>query len=269
MSGGGAAASQAAGAIGGGIFQGYEANKSRQAAGRAYNAGAESLQGSQAQALGYLDPYRQAGQTALSPLTGLLTGNQFNPDTGETTQLSPEQRDALLYQSPGYRFSVDQQNQTLDRSQVARGISLSGGAQKELAQYSSGLASQYSNDYINQLASLAGIGQNAATASANVVQNFGTNIAGAITNQGLTNANYYSQLGNIGGQTFSQLGGAGGGQGGQTGGGGGNGLSSSPSNFSSTSNGQFNSGAFQSAGESQLSPNTSLMYNAPLIAGAA
>lgn len=204
MSGGGALAAVAPAV--GGVFQGYQANRSRQAAGQAYNTGINSLRDSQNQALGYLDPYNEAGQSALSPLTGLLTGNQYDPKTGESKTLTPQERDSLLYQSPGYRFSMDQQNQALDKSQVARGISLSGGAQKELAQYSGGLASQYADSYINHLSQLAGLGQNSANASANVVNGFGTQIAGGLTNQGLTRANYYNQVGNIGGSTANQVG---------------------------------------------------------------
>lgn len=226
MSGGGALAAVAP--VVGGVFQGYHANKARQAAGQAYNAGINSLKDSQNQALGYLDPYNEAGQSALSPLTGLLTGNQYDPKTGESKTLTPQERDNLLYQSPGYRFSMDQQNQALDKSQVARGMSLSGGAQKELAQYSGGLASQYADSYINHLSQLAGLGQNSANASANVVSGFGTQIAGGLTNQGLTKANYYNQIGNIGagtanqvGQAFGGGGGGGGSSGGMSGGGGG------------------------------------------------
>lgn len=262
MSGGGAAAIAP---IAGGLTQGYYANKTRQATGQAYNQGVASLRSSQDQALGYLDPYRQAGETALSPLTGILTGNQFDPKTGESTQLTPEQRDALLYQDPGYRFNVQQQDQALQRSQTARGVSLSGGAQKEIAQYSSGLASQYSNNYITQLGNLAGIGQNAANASANVVGNFGSQIAGGLVNQGLARANYYSQLGSIGSNTISQVNSAVG-AGGFGGGSGGNGLSGASSGFTPTGGGQFSSGAASGAGANQLSPFTSLAYNAPLIA---
>jgi hypothetical protein len=209
------------GAIAGGLFQGYEANKARQAAGQAYNVGINSLKDSKNEALGYLNPYNEAGQSALTPLTGLLTGNQYDPKTGQSTTLTPEQRDNLLYQSPGYRFALDQGQQGLEKSQVARGISLSGGAQKELAGYLSGSASQYADSYINHLSQLAGLGQNSAHASANVVSGFGTQIAGGLTNQGLTKANYYNQIGNIGAKTFSAVGSdiGGGGMGGASAGG--------------------------------------------------
>ncbi len=178
-------------------IQGFFANKSRQAAGQGYNQAGDQLNASQNQALGYLNPYREAGQSALSPLTGLLTGNQYDPTTGQSTALSPEQRDNLLYQSPGYKFSVQQGQQGIERSQAARGGLLSGGAEKELSQYLSGVSSQYSDNYINQLYQLVGIGQSAASNSANVVQGFGSDLASVKANEGLVKANYYNQLGNL------------------------------------------------------------------------
>lgn len=170
--------------------------KANKAAKNAYGDAAAMLKRKEAKAVGFLQPYSDAGETALSPLTGLLTGNQFNPDTGETTAISPEQRDALLYQSPGYRFALDQTQQALARSQNARGNYLSGGAQKEISQYTSGMASQYSNDYINQLVQLAGMGQNAAGNQASVVTGLAPSIANMTANQGLTQSNYYAGLSN-------------------------------------------------------------------------
>lgn len=269
MSGGGGSALAGIATLGlGSIAQGYYANKSRQAAGQAYNSGLNSLTDSQNQALGYLNPYNQAGQTALSPLTGLLTGNQYDPTTGQTTALTPDQRDQLLYQSPGYKFSLDQTTQALQKQQTAQGIALSGGAQKELAQYVSGLSSQYSNDYINQLSQLAGSGQNAANSEANTVNNFGSQIADMTTNEGLTHANYYAQLGNIAGNTASQSAGL---ISGQSGGNNyqspmlssGNGLSNG---FSSTGSGQYNNSAVMGSGLNSLGSSNSLTSQYPLIA---
>ena len=54
-----------------GVFTGHNG---RQAGNDAY----DSLQNSQNQATGYLNPYNQAGQQALSPLTGLLTGSSYD-----------------------------------------------------------------------------------------------------------------------------------------------------------------------------------------------
>ena len=137
----------------------------------------------------------------MAPLSGLLTGQQYDQKTGKTKTLTPEERDALLYQSPGYRFATQQGQQAVERSQAAKGGLLSGGAMKELGSYLSGVASQYSNDYLNQLAGLVGIGQDAATNSANVVQGFAADKASTLANKGLVRGNYYNQLGNFVGAT--------------------------------------------------------------------
>lgn len=220
----------AAVAIGGGaLYQGHQANKSAKTSARAYANAADQLSAFKSEGIGYLAPYEEAGRNALSPLTGLLTGQQYDPATGESNSLSPEQRDNLMYQSPGYRFTLEQTQNALAKSQAARGNLLSGGAQKELAQYSSGLASQYSNDYINQLSQLAGLGQNAATGMANTAIGAGTQISNLAANSTLSQASGQAQMGNIIGGSLSQLGGlagfagaqgAFGGRGGNTGGGG-------------------------------------------------
>lgn len=129
----------------------------------AANEAANQLNASKQEAYGFLDPYAKAGQTALSPLQALLTGTGSN---GE--QLSSDQRNQALYQNPGYQFALDQAMKGVQSSQASKGNLLSGGAQKEIAQYSSGLASQNYNDYIGQLFQFAGMGQNAANAKANV-----------------------------------------------------------------------------------------------------
>ncbi len=160
-----ATTSRSAGTVGGYFASNRAARAERKNAGE----GLDYAQKRENAALGYLDPYASAGEEALSPLTGLLTGKQYNSDTGEYTALNPEQRDALLYQSPGYRFALQQGEQGLARSQVARGLSLSGGAQKELGSFLTGSAAQYSNDYINQLSQLVSGGQAAATNQASIV----------------------------------------------------------------------------------------------------
>lgn len=183
------------------VGQGYFANKSKQAGERGYNDAFGSLASSEDKALNFLDPYRETGQLGLAPLSGLLTGQQYDQKTGKTKTLTPEERDALLYQSPGYRFATQQGQQAVERSQAAKGGLLSGGAMKELGSYLSGVASQYSDNYLNQLAGLVGIGQDAATNSANVVQGFAADKASTLANKGLVRGNYYNQLGNFVGAT--------------------------------------------------------------------
>lgn len=102
-----------------------------------------------------LDPYAQAGQQALSPLTSLITGN-------EQQQLNS------LQNSPGYQFRISEAQKMIQNSQAARGNLLSGGALKELSQYGQGLASEEYGNRVNQLQGLANMGQDAATAQAGI-----------------------------------------------------------------------------------------------------
>lgn len=159
----------------------------------AANAAGDSLRESMKQAVGYLNPYNKAGQTALSPLTGLLTGNQYDPTTGKTTAIDQNQRMNLFQQNPGYQFSLDQALKGIQASQAARGNLLSGGGQKEIAEYSSGLASQGYNDYINQLFQLAGGGESAAQGQANVVAGLAAPQAQAKYSAGIAGNQFLSE----------------------------------------------------------------------------
>jgi hypothetical protein len=204
---------KAAGAVSGSlgtIAGGLASAKYAKAAGRAGMGGAkegeETIRNYGDLAQSYLADYQKSGSLALSPLTGLLTGQQYDPASGQTTALSPEQRDALMYQSPGYKFAVEQGQQGLAKSQAARGLSLSGGAQKELAGFLSGSASQYSNDYISQLGALASMGKEASTTAAGIKMNEGQGIAGYQYARGLNKAQMQSNLGGIYGGMYNQLG---------------------------------------------------------------
>lgn len=78
---------------------------------------------------------------------------------GDPQVLQDEARDRFTT-SPGYEFRRDQGIQGVERSNV--GTRLSGGAMKEVARYSEGLASGEFNNYVAILGQLAGIGQSAA-----------------------------------------------------------------------------------------------------------
>jgi hypothetical protein len=90
-------------------------------------------------------------------------------------------------EDPGYQFRMDQGEQALERSAAARGGLTSGGTGMALERYGQDYASgEYSNAYnrfnndrttrFNRLASIAGVGQTAATQTANM----GTQVAGQV-----------------------------------------------------------------------------------------
>lgn len=86
-----------------------------------------------------LDPYSTTGQTATTALNnGLAAGGDFNK--------MPTLADLQI--DPGYAFRQQQGELALQRSAAAHGGALGGGAAKDLANYSQGLASQeYQNAF--------------------------------------------------------------------------------------------------------------------------
>lgn len=197
-----------AGAIGGGMaVQSYFSNKSASATRKAQAAAAEQMRQARNQAIGYQMPYEAAGRGGLNVLSGLLTGNQYDAQGNISNTLGNDQRNALFKTSPGYQFRVDQAMKNAQSSQAAHQGLLSGGAMKELSDYSSGMASDEYGNYVNQLQGLAGIGQNAATNMGNYAINAGGQIANYTQQGGMAAANNYAQQGSIIGGGLSQLGG--------------------------------------------------------------
>ncbi len=123
-----------------------------------------------------MQPYLNAGTGALNQLAQLNSGNYSS-----------------FQESPDYQFTLQQGLQGLDRSAAARGSLYSGGQQADLMQFGQGLASQEYGNYYNRLASLAGMGQSAASALAGV----GNTYANATANnayQGAANSNALTGL---------------------------------------------------------------------------
>jgi len=100
-------------------------------------------QQAQMQAQQQLNPYAQAGRTAVQNLQA--------PNT------------EALMNDPGYQFQLQQGNQALERSLAARGLGQSGAALKAAQQYGQGLANQTYNDYFNRQQSIAGQGLQASS----------------------------------------------------------------------------------------------------------
>lgn len=108
-------------------------------------------------------PWRDAGKVALSQLSaGTKPGGDFN----RNFTLADFQAD------PGYQFTRDQGEQSINRAMAAKGRYDSGAALKDLTTFGTGLANQtygdaynrFNNDRtqrFNRLSSLAGMGQTA------------------------------------------------------------------------------------------------------------
>lgn len=119
-----------------------------------------------------LQPYQQAGTESLNRLMGAL-----GLPGGEQT---PGGLNELLASTPGYQFRMDQGTQALNRAANAGGNLYSGGTGKALVGYGQGLASDYWGQYLNELAGVTGMGQQAASQGSNVAANFGGSRANAL-----------------------------------------------------------------------------------------
>jgi hypothetical protein len=230
--------------VGGGmVTQGYFANKSSKKSARAQRdamaAYLAEMRRSKEAAIGYQRPYEEAGRSGLNLLQQYLTGD---PSTVQNR----------LEQSPGYQFRLDQGQESIQNLLASKGGLKSGAAMKAIEQYAQGTASQEFGNQIGYLQGLAGIGQNASLAMSNAEMNAGSNMASAsqqgISGAGMAMANRDAQMGNILGSGMGQIGSSLFGLGMQ-------GMGStpkSPSGFTSTGGGQYNSRAFMNSGQSSM-----------------
>lgn len=192
------------GAVGSMIGAGKQASATRDAAKMQQETAANSLafqQGAYNTTLANEQPYLGVGSQAAGALSSGLSDGSLLNFPGGAFHFSP----ADFQNDPAYAFNQQQGQQAIQRSAAAQGGLVSGGALKDLANYSQGLAgNQYQQSYSNalaayqqaygqfenkysQLSGLAGIGQNAATQTATS----GANAAGQI---GATNANTANAL---------------------------------------------------------------------------
>lgn len=175
-------------------------------------------------------PYNQAGQLALSKYENLLGlgGTQAptpvggtparpgSPATGPATGGLGQQQIASgndpgtaqgfdVSKLPGYQFELQQGEQALQNSAASRGQALSGNTIQATEQFGQGLASTQFQQYMQQLAGLANMGQASASNTANQGASL---LAGAGQNQAAgtwlaANAGGGAGFGGVLGQAFN------------------------------------------------------------------
>lgn len=188
----------AAGIAGAGLFGNYMGNKSASAERHATNEAKNRIESGKNEAYGFLNPYSDFGRSALSPLSALLTGQNYDLDSGEFSKVGADERMANFLQSPGYKFRLGEGLSAIEKSAAARGQSLSGGKYRALSDYAQGSASDEYNNYLNSLFQQAGIGMQADTNKSNVAMNAASGIANYAYQGGMANANKYANLSNMG-----------------------------------------------------------------------
>lgn len=172
----------------------YAGNKSASAATQAANStvgeNAREFNITQANTLGQ----RTIGANAtaqLSKLEGYGPG-QVDPTTGAVTGAPAGTPDPSAFTaSPGYQFSLDQGEKSINNSLVAQGRGLSGAAVKAGTTYAQGLASQNYNDYVNQLMQQAGLGSAGVSTTAQAGQAAAANDSQAFALEGNARASAY------------------------------------------------------------------------------
>lgn len=119
-------------------------------------------------AIGYLDPYESTGQAALQREAAL------------SGALGPEAQQAAFdayTESPGQQFFRDRQEQALLRNAAATGQTGSGNVLTALQEQAQGIAAQNYQQDLENLRSLAGRGQQAATTQGGYQQQAGSQLA--------------------------------------------------------------------------------------------
>lgn len=162
----------AAGSIGGAAIGASAAGNAANAQSKAAQQGIDTIQNNQTQTLqdinniygtstANLNPYNQAGTSALNSLSSAFANPTFN-STGSLAATSPSEQWTQAFQAPtanqaaatpGYQFLQQAGQNAIQNSAAAQGNLLSGSTLKGLQSYSEGLAStNYQNAFNNALA---------------------------------------------------------------------------------------------------------------------
>lgn len=189
-------------AVIGGVIQADSARKATNAQKRSANSAASLQHQQYLQQREDAEPWRQAGQNALSQIESGMS--DFQRDfTAQDFQADP-----------GYEFRMKEGQKALERSAAARGGQQSGGTMKALTRYSQGVASdefgrargRFNEDRdrrFNRLASIAGVGQTANQNLAAAGSSYAANAGQALTAAGNATAAGAIAQGNAANQALS------------------------------------------------------------------
>lgn len=149
-------------------------------------------------------PWRQAGGGAVGALSNYYglpgaNGQVANPATTAAND------NKLIQNLPGYQFNLQQGNQAVQRNLAANGLLDSGAAQKALTQYGQGYAMNASNQYLNGLQSLAGLGQTSAAQTGQIGAYTGAQVGSNQIYAGNAQASGYANQSNAINQGLSGL----------------------------------------------------------------
>jgi Chaperone of endosialidase len=134
-------------------------------------------------------PQVQLGQGAANMLGGIYGIGGVTGGTGGTTTGSPQPNYAAFYNSPGYQFSLSQGQNAINKQAAASGGLYSSNTLGALSGYTAGAASTQYNSYINQLTTMAGLGNAASSGVGTAATATGAGVANSYGNIGNAQAN--------------------------------------------------------------------------------
>jgi hypothetical protein len=131
---------------------------------------------------GYYQPYLGLGSKSATQLEGAL---------GENGKFDP----SAITNNPAYQFAVQQGTQAGERQAAAMGNAGNSGTGAMIGNQVAGTASQFYQNYIDNLQKAAGIGQTSANQIGNLTYNTGANISQLAANSGQAEAGLYAGAG--------------------------------------------------------------------------
>lgn len=136
-------------------------------------------------------PQVQLGQGAANMLGGIygIGGVSGVPGSSTPTNGSPQPNYAAFYNSPGYQFALSQGQAQVNKQAAAGGNLYSSNTLAALGANQQGIASQQYNSYINQLLTMAGLGNAASSGVGSAATATGQGVANSFGNIGNANAN--------------------------------------------------------------------------------
>lgn len=145
-----------------------------------------------------LAPQRAVGETSLYSLADLAGIPRPSPDGG----LTPA---GGFTTTPGYMFRLGEGLKAIDRSAASRGMLHSGAQMKAAQRFGEGLASDEWNNYVNNVARLAGYGSNAANTQTSANQALAAGLSNAAIAGGQARVSGYANAGNVASGALGQL----------------------------------------------------------------
>ncbi|HMH29051.1 MAG TPA: hypothetical protein VK580_10725 [Steroidobacteraceae bacterium] len=175
--------------VGGAVITGNAVKSAANTTANAANAGAAAQLQMFNTTQANFAPQVQLGQGAANMLGNIYgIGGVGGPAGSTPSGNSPNANYSSFYNTPGYQFSLTQGQNAINRAASANGSLYSSNTLGALGSYTAGAASTQYNSYINQLLSMAGLGNAASSGTGAAATATGAGVANSLMNAGNANA---------------------------------------------------------------------------------